>query len=78
MTSLARKWWIDFAISIGLLLVALGTILPPSNLVMDSIHWFGFLATFWLLVLFEEYRIARLTDRLNSLENKPEGTMRRW
>jgi len=26
----------------------------------------------------EEYRIARLTDRLNSLENKPKGKLRFW
>jgi hypothetical protein len=33
-----------------------------------------------LLVGFEveEYRIARLTDRLNSLENKPKGKLRFW
>jgi len=30
----------------------------------------------WVIV--EELRIARLTDKLNSVENKPRGKMRFW
>jgi len=75
--SRTRYWWISLPIQVGL--VVLFTLqylfgyrdIPPI--------FVGIITAILLIgIEVEEYRIARLTDRLNSLENKPKGKLRFW
>ena len=77
MMSRTRYWWISLPIQVGLVVILNLQYLSGYKDIPPV--FIGIITAILLVgVEVEEYRIARLTDRLNSLENKPKGKLRFW
>ena len=77
MRTRTREWWLSLPVQAGLA-VLLTSLLVSGYRDFDPINVGALTGVLLGAVLIEEYRIARLSDKLNSLENKPEGKMRFW